>query len=193
MGSEFLGVFMHRSAIDGTEADMSSLESPTQKSITEREGGSFKTMFNKASLDYGTTSDPDEVFKLIDTVCLCENRLCHRGGYPANQKVFGFSAAVSGDVLMSRDEEDNLTHHSMIEMRGVTLQKQAIMRECAGPAFFSTECASAIRRAVASGPLSTLKLAILSIFGRLDILKKLLFITQLQRVPIIRFGLVHAV
>ena len=192
MGSEFLGVFMHRSAIDGTEVDMSSLESPTQNSITEREGGSFKTMFNKA-MDYGTTSYPDEVFELIDTVCLCENRLCHRGGYPANQKVLGFSAAVSGDVLMSRDEEDNLTHHSMIEMRGVTLQKQAIMRECAGPAFFSTECASAIRRAVASGPLSTLKLAILSIFGRLDILIKWLFIAQLQRVPIIRFGLVHVV
>ena len=70
------------------------------------------------------------------------------------------------------------------------------MRECAGRAFFSTECASAIRRAVASGPLSTLKLAILSIFGRLDILIKLikwLFITQLQHVPIINFGLVHVV
>jgi hypothetical protein len=127
MGSEFLGVFMHRSATDGTEVDISSLESPTQNSITERDGGSFKNMFNEASLDYGPTSDPEEVFELIDTVCVCKNRLCHRGGYPANHRVFGFSAAVSRDVLMSRDEEDNLTHHSMIDMGGVTLQKQATM------------------------------------------------------------------
>ena len=75
MGSEFLGVFMYRSSTDGTEVDISSLESPTQNSITERKGGSFKTMFNKASLDYGPTSDPEEVFELIDTVCMCKNRL----------------------------------------------------------------------------------------------------------------------
>eukprot|EP00435_Cladocopium_sp_Y103_P020687 s58_g5.t1 len=152
MGTEFLGAFMYRSSTDGTEVDISSLESPTQNSITEREGGSFKTMFNKASLDYGPTTDPDEVFELIDTVTMCKNRLCHRGGYSAIHRVFGYTPAMPGDVLMSRDEEDNLTHHSMIEMGDVTLQRQARMRECAGRAFFSSECAAALRRAVASGP-----------------------------------------
>ena len=143
---------MYRTATDGTEVDVSSLESPTQNSITEREGGSFKTMFNKASLDYGPTSDPDEVFELIETVNMCKNRLCHRGGYSAIHRVFGYTPAMPGDVLMSREEEDNLTHHSMIGLGDVTLQKQARMRECAGRAFFSSECAAAIRRAVSSGP-----------------------------------------
>jgi hypothetical protein len=152
MGSEFLGAFMYRASTDGTEVDISSLESPTQNSITEREGGSFKTMFNKASLDYGPTTDPDEVFELIDTVTMCKNRLCHRGGFSAIHRVFGFTPAMPGDILMSREEEDNLTHHSMIAMGDVTLQRQAKMRECAGRAFFSAECASALRRAVASGP-----------------------------------------
>ena len=76
-------------------------------------------------MDYGPTSDPDEVFELIDTVNMCKNGLCHRGGYSAIHRVFGFTPAMPGDILMSRDEEDNLTHHSMISMGDVTLQRQA--------------------------------------------------------------------
>ena len=116
------------------------MESPTQNSITEREGGSFQE-----------TTDPDEVFELIDTVKMCKNRLCRRGGYSAIHRVFGYTPAMPGDVLMSRDEEDNLTHHSMIEMGDVTL-KQARIRESAGRAFFSPDCSAALRRAVSSGP-----------------------------------------
>ena len=82
---------MYRTSTDGTEVDISSLESPTQNSTTEREGGSFKTMFNKTSLDYGPTTDPDEVFELIDTVVMIKNRLCHRGGYSAIHRVFGYT------------------------------------------------------------------------------------------------------
>ena len=152
MGSEFLGAFMYRTSTDGTEVDISSLESPTQNSITEREGGSFKTMFNKASLDYGPTTDTGEIFELIDTVIMMKNRLCHKGGYSAIHRVFGYTPSMPGDILMNREEESNLMHHSMIEMGDVTLQRQAKMRECAGRAFFSAECAAALRRAIASGP-----------------------------------------
>ena len=59
------------------------LESPTQNSITEREGGSFKTMFNKANLDYGKTDDEGEILKLLETVVMYKNRLTHRGGFSA--------------------------------------------------------------------------------------------------------------
>ena len=79
IGSEFLGAFMYQTSTDGTEVDIGSLESPTQNSITETEGGAFKTMFDKASLDYGPATDPEEVFELIDTVVMCKNRLCHHG------------------------------------------------------------------------------------------------------------------
>eukprot|EP00435_Cladocopium_sp_Y103_P073668 s52_g44.t1 len=155
LGTEFLRDFLYRCSTDGTEVDPSSLESPTQNSITEREGGSFKTMFNKASLDYGRTDDVGEIQELLETVVMYKNRLTHRGGYSAIHRVFGYTPSMPGDVLMSREQEDNLQHHDMISLGDVTLQRQQRMRECAGKAFFSAECAAAIRRVVASGPRTT--------------------------------------
>eukprot|EP00435_Cladocopium_sp_Y103_P070350 s367_g35.t1 len=155
LGTEFLRDFLYRCSTDGTEVDPSSLESPTQNSITEREGGSFKTMFNKASLDYGRTDDVGEIQELLETVVMCKNRLTHRGGYSAIHRVFGYTPSMPGDVLFSREQEDNLQHHDMLELGDVTLQRQQKMRECAGRAFFSAECAAAIRRAVSSGPRTT--------------------------------------
>ena len=73
-------------------------------------------------------------------------------GYSAIHRVFVYTPAMPGDVLMSQSEEDNLSHRSMIQLGDITLQKQAKMQECAGRAFFSAECAAAMRRAVASGP-----------------------------------------
>lgn len=160
MGKEFLRDFMYRCSTDGTEVDMSSLESPTQNSITEREGGSFKTMFSKTSLDYGPTDSAEEIFEMIDVVAMMKNRLNHRGGYSAMQRVFGYTPTMPGDVMFNKEQENNLMHHSMIELGDITLQKQARMRECAGKAFFSHECASALRRAVASGPRRTTSLEV---------------------------------
>jgi hypothetical protein len=151
MGSEFLGDFMYRCATDGTEVDVTSLESPTQNSITEREGGAFKAMYSKASLDYGPTDDIQEIHELIDVVNMYKNRLCHRSGFSAVQRVFGYSPAIPGDVTVNRTEENNLFHHSRIQAGDITLQKQQKMRECAGRAFFSSECTEAIRRVVYSG------------------------------------------
>ena len=154
-GTEFLRDFLYRCSSHGTEVDPSSLESPTQNSITEREGGSFKTMFNKASLDYGRTDDLGEIQELLETVMMYKNRLTHRGGYSAIHRVFGYTPSIPGDVLLSRDQEDNLQHHDMLSIGDITLQRQQRMRQCAGQAFFSAECAAAIRRAVASGPRNT--------------------------------------
>eukprot|EP00435_Cladocopium_sp_Y103_P025702 s1406_g6.t1 len=155
LGTEFQGDFMYRCSTDGSEVDPSSLESPTQNSITEREGGAYKSMFAKASLDYGPTEDASEIAELIDTVSMCKNRLSHVGGFSAIHRVFGYTPAMPGDVLMHRDQESNHTHHSVMHVGDVTLQKQARMRECAGKAFFASECASALQRAVASGHRKT--------------------------------------
>ena len=155
LGSEFQGDFLYRCSTDGSEVDPASLESPTQNSITEREGGAFKTMFSKASLDYGPTEDPLEIAELIDVVVMCKNRLTHIGGYSAMHRVFGYTPAMPGDVLKHRDQESNHAHDSLMHLGDITLQKQARMRECAGKAFFASECANAIRRAVASGHRKT--------------------------------------
>lgn len=153
---------------DGTEVDMSSLESPTQNSITEHEGGSIKMMYSKTSLDYGDTDDDGEIHELIDVVCKMKNRLTHRGGLSAMHGVFGFTPAMPGDIIMHRNQEDNLTHNSQIEFGDVTIQKQARMRECAGRAFFASECSEVLRRAVFSGPrkVESLKLVNLRTSGQ---------------------------
>ena len=127
------------------------MESPTQNSITEREGGAFKAMYSKASLDYGPSDDIDEICELIDVVNMYKNRLCHKSGFSAVQRVFGYTPAIPGDIAMHRTEENNLMHHSRIQAGDITLQKQQKMRGCAGKAFFSTECTDALRRAVYSG------------------------------------------
>eukprot|EP00435_Cladocopium_sp_Y103_P029207 s2890_g7.t1 len=155
LGTEFQGDFLYRCATDGSEVDMSSLESPTQNSITEREGGTFKNMYSKASLDYGPTEDPSEIAELIDTVAMCKNRLTHVSGYSAMHRVFGYTPAMPGDILIHRDQESNHAHDSLMHIGDITLQKQARMRECAGKAFFATECANVLRRAVASGHRKT--------------------------------------
>lgn len=81
MGSEFLGDFLYRCATDGAEVDPASLESPTQNSITEREGSAFKAMYSKASLDYGPADDIHEICEFIDVVNMYKNRLCHKSGF----------------------------------------------------------------------------------------------------------------
>ena len=88
---------------------------------------------------------------MLSTCTMYKNRLCHRSGFSAVQRVFGYTPAIPGDVTMSRNEENNLFHHSRIQAGDITLQKQQKMRECAGRGFFSSECTEAIRRAVYSG------------------------------------------
>ena len=109
-------------------------------------------MYSKTSLDYGDTDEDGEIHELIDVVCKMKNRLTHRGGFSAMHRVFGFTPAMPGDIIMHRNQEDNLTHNSQIEFGDVTIEKQARMRECAGRAFFASECSEVLRRAVYSGP-----------------------------------------
>lgn len=83
LGKEFQKEFSLRCASDGSELDPSSLESPTQNAITEREGKSYKMMFSKTSLEYGPINNQEEFLELIDTVTMMKNRLLHKSGFSA--------------------------------------------------------------------------------------------------------------
>ena len=150
LGREFMQEFAYRCSTDGTELDPSSLEAPTQNSITEREGGSFKIMFHKTSLNYGETQDMNEVLELIDSCMMMKNRLLNKDGFSAMHRVFGYTPAIPGDLF--GNNSTNIVEASAMEMGDSTLQKQARMKQAAGQAFFSQECASAIQRALQSGP-----------------------------------------
>lgn len=150
LGKEFQAEFASRCATDGSNMLPSSLEAPTQAAITEREGGSFKTIFAKTSLEYGKVEDQEELHELIDISCMMKNRLTHRGGYSAIQRVFGVTPCIPGEIM--RGDHNNLHHMAEITAGDVILQKQEAMRLAAGRAFFAQECSSAIRRALHSGP-----------------------------------------
>ena len=149
LGREFQAEFAYRCTTDGSEVDPASLESPTQNAITEREGKSYKMMFAKASLEYGETTDEEIIRELIDIVTMMKNRLTHRSGYSAVHRALGYTPTMPGN-LMSEDQ-DNVAHASALQIGDVCLQRQARMREAAGRAFFSAECADAIARAITSG------------------------------------------
>lgn len=91
-------------------------------------------MCSKASLDYGPTDDIQEICELIDVVNMYKNRLCHRSGFSAVQRVFGYMPAIPGDISTHRSEENNLMH-ARLHAGDVTLQKQQRTRVCAGKAF----------------------------------------------------------
>lgn len=150
LGREFMQEFSYRCSTDGTELDTSSLEAPTQNSITEREGGSFKAMFHKTSLNYGETHNMDEIVELLDSCVMMKNRLLNKDGFSAMHRVFGYTPVIPGDLF--GNSSGNIVEAPAMEMGDDVLQKQARMKQAAGQAFFSQECAGAIQRALNSGP-----------------------------------------
>lgn len=153
LGREFQREFALRCGTDGSELEYSSLESPTQNAITEREGKSFKTMFSKTSLELGEVQDRAEFLELIDMVAMMKNRLTHRSGYSAIHRALGYTPLMPGDFMQG--DQNNLMHASRLQVGDVALQRQAQLREAAGRAFFSAECSDAIARAMHSGPRVT--------------------------------------
>ena len=149
LGREFKAVFAQRCATDGTVLDPISLEAPTQNSITEREGKSFKMIFYKTLMEYGTLEGIEDIHELIQVTSLMKNRLSHRGGYSPIHRVFGVTPCLPGEVM--RGDDGNHMHTANLQLGDVALQKQEHMRLAAGRAFFSVSCTEAIRRAKYSG------------------------------------------
>ena len=147
LGREFLQEFAYRCGTDGSVVDPTSLEAPTQASITEREGKSFKMIFSKAGIELGHELSNEEVHELIDTTCMVKNRLVHRGGFSAIHRAFGFTPCLPGEFLQG--DESNIMSASANIQGDLTLQKQEKMRLAAGRAFFDLECHQAVKRAIA--------------------------------------------
>ena len=68
--------------------DVSSLESPYQRGITERNGKTFKLMLTKAMEAY-PCSDEAEWKELVDIVIMQKNRMLMKNGYSPIQRVIG--------------------------------------------------------------------------------------------------------
>ena len=111
LGREFRSDFAMRCSTDGTILDPASLEAPTQNSITEREGKSFKMIFYKALHEYGEINDIHEAYEMIATTTMMKNRLSHRGGYSPVHRVLGMTPHMPGEIMRGDDGNHAHTHH----------------------------------------------------------------------------------
>jgi hypothetical protein len=148
LGREFKGVFEIGAEQDSTFIEPSSLEMPTQRSITERAGRSFKEVLTRTVMQVACNTY-EEWLNVVDIVNMTCNRLMNKSGYSPIQRVLGFSPRIPGG-LMTGGGNDLAT----ASRRGGDLQIQRAeeIRLAAAKAFHEADSCQALRNAVTGGP-----------------------------------------
>ena len=108
LGTEFKAEFRRQVESDGSEALPSSLETPTQRGLTESAGGVFKDILYKSMIDYQCQSR-EERKELVDIACMTRNRLLLRGGYSPIHRPTGSSATLPAFPADSSQAEPMIT------------------------------------------------------------------------------------
>ena len=148
LGKEFCGDFQLGAEGDSTYIEPSALETPTQRSITERAGKHFKEVLSKAMMDYACQSEV-EWQNLVDITTMVCNRLINKSGYSPIQRVLGYTPRVPGGL-----QTGGYNDWSTVErLRAGDLQVQAAeqMRLSATKAFYEADCSQAVRNAAHAG------------------------------------------
>ena len=148
LGKEFRGAFQEGASMDDTLIEPGALEMPTQRSITERAGKSFKTIFEKAMKDYACQNE-DEWKDLVDVTAMTMNRLLN-AGYSPIQRVLGYTPRVPGGVRMENQADRRL--QTWAQHGDLQMQKAQTMRLAAAKAFHEADCKQAISNALHAGP-----------------------------------------
>ncbi|CAE7471087.1 GIP [Symbiodinium natans] len=149
LGTEFKAEFRRQVENDGSEALPSSLETPTQRGLTERAGGVFKNILYKSMLDYQCQSR-EEWKELVDVACMTRNRLLLRGGYSPIQRVIGYTPRLPGGLLTGGADDHTMAGRIVMGDRDVTRSMK--MRKAAAVAFHESDCDQALRAATLAGP-----------------------------------------
>ncbi|CAE7370323.1 unnamed protein product [Symbiodinium necroappetens] len=149
LGTEFKAEFRRQVENDGSEALPSSLETPTQRGLTERAGGVFKDILYKSMIDYHCQSR-EEWKELVDIACMTRNRLLLRGGYSPIQRVIGYTPRLPGGLLTGG--ADDHTHAARMVVGDREVVRSMKMRKAAAVAFHAADCDQALRAATLAGP-----------------------------------------
>ena len=148
LGKEFRGAFQLGAEVDSTYIEPGALETPTQRSITERAGKHFKEILSKAMMDYACQSET-EWNNLVDVTTMVCNRLINKSGFSPVQRVLGYTPRVPGGL-----QTGGYNDWSTVEqLRAGDLQVQMAekMRLSATKAFYEADCSQSIRNAVHAG------------------------------------------
>ena len=142
LGREFRGAFELGAELDSTYIEPGSLEMPTQRSITERAGKSFKEVFQK-TLAQHTCQRREEWLELVDITVMVCNRLINKSGFSPVQRVLGYSPRVPGSLFQG-GFNDRATA-SRYQMGDLQVQRSFQMRLAASKAFHEADCDQSLR------------------------------------------------
>ena len=148
LGREFIGAFEIGAELDSTVIEPSSLEMPTQRSITERAGKSFKEVFSRALMHHAVQSEQDWL-DLVDITSMTTNRLMNKSGYSPIQRVLGYTPRLPGGLLTGG--ANDLSSVSRFLIGDVQMQKACNMRLAAAKAFHEADCSQALSNALHAG------------------------------------------
>eukprot|EP00435_Cladocopium_sp_Y103_P073784 s36_g45.t1 len=147
LGREFKGAFEIGAEHDATFIEPSSLEMPTQRSITERAGRNFKEVLSKTMMQVACNTH-EEWLNVVDIVNMTCNRLMNKSGFSPIQRVLGYTPKVPGG-LMTGGSNDLAT----ISLRGGDLQVQRAeeIRLAAAKAFHEADANQSLKNALHAG------------------------------------------
>ena len=148
LGKEFRGAFEYGAEIDTTYIEPGALETPTQRSITERAGKTYKTVLSKA-LEHYVCQSTEEWEELVDITSMVCNRLINKSGYSPIQRVLGYCPRVPGGLMTGGFND--LPTASRLHGGDQQLQVAQAMRLAAARAFHEADASQALRNALHAG------------------------------------------
>jgi hypothetical protein len=148
LGKEFNGCFQHMMDRESIVMDPGSLETPTQRSLTERAGKSFKEIFAKTLMDVACTTW-EEWREAVDVTNATINRLTNKSGFSPVQRMLGYSPRIPGTNL-SGGFNDHATA-SRYHAGDLQVQRAINLRRAAATAYHQADCDQALRNALHAG------------------------------------------
>lgn len=148
LGKEFNGCFQHMMDRESIIMDPGALETPTQRSLTERAGKSFKEVFAKTLMEVACTTW-EEWREAVDVTNATINQLINKSGFSPVQRMLGYSPRIPGTNL-SGGFNDHATA-SRYHAGDLQVQRAINLRRAAATAYHQADCDQALRNALHAG------------------------------------------
>eukprot|EP00971_Amphidinium_carterae_P145961 2893124-Amphidinium_carterae.2 len=151
-GTEFTAAeFTERVENDGTQHELTAVDTPWQNGRTERAGGIIKMMVSKIRMST-PPQNSHELQEIIIAACTAKNRYTLVGGHAPYQRVFGTQMRLPGRNLGDELEDADLGVMSALEAGDTQVQRSTRLRALAREAFNHIDATDRIRRCILSGP-----------------------------------------
>jgi hypothetical protein len=148
LGKEFRGCFEMMMDQDAIILDPGSLESPTQRSLTERAGKTYKEVFSRTTMDVAC-NNWDEWHETVDVVTATINRLTNKSGFSPMQRMLGYNPRIPGSNMSGGFND--VSTASRYEAGDLQVQRSMRLRTAAAIAYHKADCDQALRNSLHAG------------------------------------------